>query len=532
MPLAGDNIFGAIESLGARFARRKHLAIVSLGAVAICMRVGLLWFTPVPIPEIQDEFSYLLAADTFVHGRLTNTPHPMWVYFETFHVNQHPTYMSKYPPAQGAALAVGQLLGHPWIGSLLSVAGMIAAVVWMLQGWFAPQWALLGGTLVLLRLGLFGYWTNGYCGGAVAAIGGALVMGALPRIVHFQRARDAIILGLGEAILANSRPFEGFVFSVPVLAFLLIWLFRSSGPSWNDALSRTVVPFCGVMLLCGIFMCYYNWRGTGNPLLFPYAVNDRTYMSSTPALLWQKATPPIHYANRQMDAFYNGMGRETWKAGRADSVGKAMLLFKERVKDFVRFFLWPELCLPLFTFVWIVRDRRVRFLIVQTVICFGGYLLVAWFNLHYAAPVLATVFAVIVQGLRHLRKWAYRGRPIGLGLTRLVVVSAVLLAPLHQVDSVVNPIPGMTSRARIAAELEKMPGKHLVIVHYSPEHYVPSEWVYNRADIDGAKVVWARDLTSVDLSPLLDYFHTRRVWIVNADSPSPKLIPYPGQPTP
>jgi hypothetical protein len=82
-------------------------------------------------------------------------------------------------------------------------------------------------------------------------------------------------------------------------------------------------------------------------------------------------------------------------------------------------------------------------------------------------------------------------------------------------------------RQEIASRLRDDGGRHLVVVRYGPRHNVNQEWVYNEADIDGAAIVWARELGPGSVGGLLEYFRGRRVWLLEADSPDPRPVPYP-----
>jgi hypothetical protein len=269
-----------------------------------------------PVPAVHDEFSYLLAGSTFARGMITNQTHPMWVHFETPHVIQTPTRMSKYPPGQGVFLAAGYLLGHPWIGVVLSTLVMILLVYWAARQWVAPWWALVAGVFGLGTV-LGTYWTGSYWGGALNAAAGALVTGSAGALRRRCSKMHLALFALGACLCAATRPYEGLVLVSSLSAWLIWRALRGKGPSLKDYL-RASLPAAAVVAVFAAAFLYYDYRVTGNPLTTPYSVASHQYLASK-MFLFQEHPPVPEYRHKMLRrSMSDSDGR------RSPSTGKSM----------------------------------------------------------------------------------------------------------------------------------------------------------------------------------------------------------------
>ena len=168
-----------------------------------------------------------------------------------------------------------KLTGHPWFGVWLSMGVLCAVLCWTLEGWFPPAWAFGASLLAALNIGIVSYWTESYWGGTCAAIGGALVVGAVPRLIERPRARTAVTLAAGLAILANTRPYEGLLLSTACLTWLAWAAFRRHAAV--PVFKNIALPLALALIPVFAWMGYYNWRVTGHALEMPYVAHERQY---------------------------------------------------------------------------------------------------------------------------------------------------------------------------------------------------------------------------------------------------------------
>ena len=522
-----------IEPLGRKLAERTGWCMLLLAALPVALRLFLLGNHPVPFPDIYDEFGHLLVADTLRHFRLANPPHSLHRFFETFFVLQEPTYSSIYPIGQGLSLAMGRtVLGSPWAGVLLSTAALCALCYWMLRAWTTPLWALAGGLLAVFEFGPLSQWMNSYWGGSFAAAGGCLVFGALPRLRDRGSLASGALLGVGLAMNLISRPYEGVFLGLSVILFLIPVL-RDVLPDHQRrrVIARSLLLASIVLLPAIGIALLQNRRVTGSWTTLPYQLSQ--YQYGVPASLTFQPDPVPHRdLTPQQQLEYKA--QLAFRPDR-ETIQTYLLRLEYRVR-FYRFFFLPPLFVALPFFLWALKEKRFQWVLLTLLIFALGINFFPAFQLHYLAAVTCLFVLMSVAGLERLSRLNPDAARLILFLSiayfgfwytlHLFDSSRLSLAfrPYETWDGLNHRNP--ERRIMVAHQLSAMPGKLLVFVRYSPQHIFQDEWVWNDADIDAARIVWARDLGPSENEKLRTYYPDRTALLLEPDSRAPKLTPY------
>jgi hypothetical protein len=504
-----------LETALRKLAARPRWSMALLAALPVLLRLLLLPRHPVPVPQTSDDFSYLLLGDTLAHFRFANPVHPMHRFFETVFVLQEPSYSSIYPLGQGFLLAAGELFFRlPWAGVALSAGALCALIYWMLCAWVSPVWALAGGLLAVMEFGPLNQWMNNYWGGALSAIAGCLVFGAIPRLRNSGRTLDAALIGAGLGLEILTRPFETVLLCICV-AF---------------AVRRRVGIVLLALLPALLLTAVQNKAVTGSFATLPYMLSR--YQYGVPATFtFQNNAVPHREMTQEQKLDYQAQSDVHGDTPETFATYFTRLFSRIR---FFRFFFLPPLYIALLFFVPALRERRYQWAAASVAIFALGSNIYPYYYPHYIAAVTCLLVLFSVEGLRRLGGDAMRIVAL-LSLAHFTFWYAIHLFGDETLFIATGPYESWDfinfgdseGRILINRQLAAAPGKQLVFVRFGPRHLL-REWERNDADIDRSRVVWALDLGEEEDAKLMKYYPDRRVWIVEPDATPPKLTEVEG----
>lgn len=557
---------GASGACPSRFTRllllrwRPSLSIVFCGLLGTMLPAAYGLAIGIREPGVHDEFSYLLGADTFAHGRLTNPSPSLPEFFEAPHILVSPTYASKYPPGQALILALGQrLFGRPIWGVWLSCGLFAASLCWMLLSWTSKPWALAITIAAIATTGVSTYWAQSYWGGMLAACGSALLFGGTRRTIRSPRTIHTLVTAVGVLVLANTRMYEGLLVCVAAAVPLGWWLVRGGRTPLRLKLTRMVLPFAIALLAGGSLMAVFNHAVTGHFSNAPYEVHNAQYMGQG-AFLFSELRAPERTPTAHVARFYSDSTHAPERGWRL--VEHVVRNIYDRLPATVESALGavdypdggrqPYRALSLWAFAFLIPSLRSRwawFCIGTFLAVVAGQSLVWWWFPHYSAPLVPLVLAVVAIALRRTVWSRDRRDRLRLCSPPVVVVFSglyVMVSPVLRVvapdrtgearTSGVGTVSASTpesprlSASMVRRQLESQGASHLVFVDYDDNlTSQDGEWVYNPADLNGARVIFAHDLGAAKNPLLMRVYPERRVWRVHVSRGTTQLSPYPAQ---
>jgi len=428
-------------------------------------------------------------------------------------------------------LALGEiLLGSPFYGVMISDDLMLLTFGLMLLSWVKPRCAVLVCALFALVLAPGMYWTDSYWGGAVAASGGALLFLGIGLSRKRQTPLAGAVLAVGILLLFWSRPYEGGVLTLAVLGVF-------AGELWRG---RRIAMFATALALfvAGLaWTAYDDSAVTGSPFLLPYVLHQRQY-EIVPNFWFLPIGPQRRYDNARLDAEHGVNG---WEASKYLDTRRRLQSPIDLLPPALQMEGFPVIALGLLTLVAPLARGDPRFVKV-TLVAAAVWLALACETFHfehYRAPLWVPIALMIAFWAERARDFWDR-RPVDRGVLFLVILVAMLplgarliayQRPLWEKGTgISSPDLWSNRRAALIRRLSVLGSPELVIVRYpSPNWHIEQEWVYNSANIDQQRVIFAHDLGAEEDRALLDYYPNRLAVLLTFDPVSGReeLHPYP-----
>lgn len=480
-------------------------AFLFLGVVSVWLWT-VVWQSGPRYPVVHDEFVNILIADTLLHGRLANPPHPFASHFETIYVLQRPRYAGIYPIGTGALLAIGKLLTGEYHGGIAVGAVLILlSLFYAFSAFVPPLWAAVGASALAASVTLSTYWLS-YWNGFVGLGGAALALGGLRRWVDNPKAFNGGVCAAGVTSAFFTRPFEAMILGAAIGVLAVLHTIRTATPF---ARVKSSILACSGVLIVGIVGTgLHNRATTGNPLVLPYLESMRVHGVPQPPILSKELPEPLGLSASQRFIYL-------WQRDLRRRYEPSFRTVRDRALTVINATYaaggFKTNAILTVAALIMVRDYWTYALFAGSVAGLIAGLIYPYFLLHYYGPFLPLLLAVPLRGAYAISSLTLRWPTMRL-LAAAGALGAIAFVVLYRSE----PAPPKPDYGRnaVQAALNREGGRHLVFVAYSPGHDHQKEWIYNEADIDAAPVIWARTLGEAEDAALRQRFSERKVWLV------------------
>ncbi|MCS6954394.1 MAG: glycosyltransferase family 39 protein [Bryobacterales bacterium] len=230
-------------------------------------------------PHIPDEVVYLIHARYFAQGKLSLPAPPVPEAFEVDLMDlEGDRWFSSVPPGWPAVLAIGVLLGVPWLVNPV-LAGVNTLGAWyLIRELYDPRVARLTALLLAVSPWHVFMGMNFMTHTATLTCGLAVGIGLL--LAQRRRAwLGGLLAGLGSGWALLIRPLEGFILGL----FAAGWIGASILRRRVSVVTLMACATAGILL--SVSALAYNRILTGDPLRFPImAYTDERYGPNANAL--------------------------------------------------------------------------------------------------------------------------------------------------------------------------------------------------------------------------------------------------------
>ena len=306
-------------------------------------------------------------------------------------------------------------------------------------------------------------------------------------------------------------------------------------PEVLRGVARPALVASALVILAGGVTLLQNRRVTGSWTVLPEMLSQDQY--GVPASLTFQADPvPHRELTPQQELEYKA--QLTFRSGE-ETLQSYFTRLAYRVR-YYRFFFLAPLYVALPFFFGALREFRYLWVVVTLLLFALGVNFFPAFQFHYVAAVTCLFMLASVTGLRRLSRVSADAARVtvflcaahfcfwyGLHFFDDAEVS-MSMRRYETWDAINHKNP--ERRIEVNRQLAQASGKQLVFVRYWQQHVFQDEWVYNEADIDRARTVWARDLGAADNEQLRRYYPDRTAWLLEPDARPPKLSPYKAEP--